>query len=179
MGAYAAFLRGINVGGHQVKGGELCSVFEELGFDEVATFRASGNVVFAAAREPVARMTGRIEEALGESLGYEVPVFLRMAAGVRSIAAAQPFPQEQVEASKGKLQVSMLRKKPPGRAQTEVLELATESDRLAFGDRELFWLPSGGTQESDLDQKAIERLVGVTTMRTKGTVELIAAKYFG
>ena len=178
MAPHAAFLRGINVGGHQVKGPELCAVFEQLGFDAVSTFRASGNVVFDPGREPAGAMTRRIEEALEGALGYGVPVFVRTAAEVRSIAGAQPFPQEQVEASKGKLQVLMLREKPPERAREEVLELATDSDRLAFGACELFWLPSGGTQESELDQKAIERLVGLTTMRTKGTIELIAAKYF-
>ena len=178
MWSFAAFLRAINVGGHQVKGGELCSLFEGLGFEDVATFRASGNVVFRAAEEPVARLGERIEERLREALDYEVPVFLRTDAEVRAIAAEEPFPRELVEASKGKLQVSMLREKPSAAAQEAVLALATEDDRLAFGDRELFWLPRGGTQESDLDLKAIERLLGVTTMRTMGTVEQIAAKYF-
>ena len=178
MSDYAAFLRGINVGGHKVKGPDLCAVFEGLGLEHVATFRASGNVIFSSGSEPVAGMAARIEEALGEALGYEVPVFLRTGAEVRAIAAHQPFPAELVERSKGKLQVSMLATKPTRRARKDVLALATDEDRLAFGDRELYWLPRGGTQESDLDLKAIERLVGMTTMRTMGTVEQIAAKYF-
>ena len=176
---FAAFLRGINVGGHQVKGGELRAVFEGLGFGDVATFRASGNVVFSATSEPVARMAARIEKGLHDALGYEVPVFLRTAAEVRAIAGQAPFPRRQLEASKGKLQVSLLLKRPARAAQKDVLALATDEDRLAFGDRELYWLASGGISRSDLDLKAIERLVGPTTMRTMGTVEQIAAKYFG
>ena len=175
---FAAFLRAINVGGHQVKGGELRSVFEGLGLRDVATFRASGNVVFDAAGSPVDRLASSIEEGLKGALGYEVPVFLRSAAEVRAIADHRPFEQELLDASRGKLQVSMLLEKPGSSARREVLALATEKDRLAFGDRELYWLPSGGTQESGLDLKGIERLVGVTTMRTKGTVEQIAARYF-
>ena len=178
MPAYAAFLRAINVGGHQVKGPELCAVFEGLGLEEVASFRASGNVVFNAGREPAAKLGGRIEAALRDALGYEVPVFLRSEPALKAIAASQPFEEEVVEASKGKLQVSILREKPGRRTQEDVLALGTETDRLAFGDQELFWLPSGGTQESDLDQKAIERLVGMTTMRTKGTIDQIVAKFF-
>ena len=178
MSSFAAFLRGINVGGHRVGGDELRGVFEALGFTDVATFRASGNVIFRPADEPAGDMAAMIEEALGEALGYEVPVFLRTGAEVRAIAAHQPFPAELVERSKGKLQVSMLATKPTRRARKDVLALATDEDRLAFGDRELYWLPRGGTQESDLDLKAIERLVGMTTMRTMGTVEQIAAKYF-
>ena len=59
-----------------------------------------------------------------------------------------------------------------------MLALATDADRLAFGDREVFWLPAGGTQDSALDQKAIGKLLGSTTMRTKGTIDQLVAKYF-
>ncbi len=175
---YAAFLRGINVGGHRVSGGELRSAFEELGLEEVATFRASGNVVFTAAEEPVASLTARIEEGLEGALGYEVPAFLRTGPEVRAIAEHQPFARELLVASKGKLQVSMLREPPSTGARSEVIALATDEDRLAFGDRELYWLPSGGISQSSLDLKAVDRLLGVSTMRTKGTVEQIAAKHF-
>ncbi len=175
---YAAFLRGINVGGHRVSGGELQSAFEELGLEEVATFRASGNVVFSAGEEPVARLTARIEEGLEGALGYEVPVFLRTGPELRAIAEHQPFRRELLEASKGKLQVSILGEAPASAARSEVIALATDADRLAFGDRELYWLPSGGISQSSLDLKTVDRLLGVSTMRTKGTVEQIAAKYF-
>ncbi len=73
----------------------------------------------------------------------------------------------------------MLAAKPAAGVRKRVLALATEDDLLAFGDRELYWLPSGGTQGSALDTRAIGKLLGSTTMRTKGTVEALAAKYFG
>jgi len=59
-----------------------------------------------------------------------------------------------------------------------VLALATAEDRLAFGDRELYWLPSRGTLDSALDFKAIEPLVGLTTMPNQRTVDQIAANVF-
>ncbi len=176
---YAAFLRGINVGGHRVGGGDLRSAFEELGLGGVATFRASGNVVFTASEEPVAGLTARIEKGLERALGYEVPVFLRTGPELRAIAEHQPFPRELLEASRGKLQVSILREAPSRGARSEVMALARDEDRLAFGDRELYWLPSGGISQSSLDLKAVDRLLGVSTLRTKGTVEQVAAKYFG
>lgn len=49
---------------------------------------------------------------------------------------------------------------------------------LMFGDRELYWLPSGGIRDSALNPKSIESLLGSTTMRTKGTIDELAAKYF-
>ena len=179
MSKYAAFLRGINLGARRrISGAELRSGFEELGFRDVDTFRASGNVVFAADRESLARMADRIEKALAASHGFEVAVFLRSASEIHAMADHQPFSSKLVEASKGKLQVAMLSAKPGARARKQVLGLATEADRLAFGDHELYWLPSGGTRDSELNLKAIEKLLGPWTMRTKGTLEQMSTKYF-
>jgi uncharacterized protein (DUF1697 family) len=178
MSEYAAFLRGINVGGHRVSSGELCARFVQLGFHDVATFRASGNVIFAAVAEPLTEMVARTEAGLAVALCYEVPVFLRTASEVRAIAAHQPFAQSLIAASKGKLQVAMLSAPPTARARKEVLAMASNEDRLAFGDRELYWLPSGGILASELDFKVIGKLLGVMTTRTKNTVEQVATKYF-
>jgi uncharacterized protein (DUF1697 family) len=179
MSEYAAFLRGMNVGGHRISNEDLRTRFEELGFDEVRTFRASGNVIFAAAgEESEEELRARIETGLAAALGYEVPVFLRDASEIGTIAAHPPFAESLVEASKGKLQVVLLSTRPAARARTEVLALADAEDELAFGERELHWLPSGGILDSALDFKAIGRLLGPTTTRTKGTIDQLTAKYF-
>ena len=172
---YAAFLRAVNLGrNRRVTSADLRQIFEDAGAEEVATFRTSGNVVFEAPRD----MAAKIEKALEATLGYDVGVFTRTASELAEIAEAQPFKPAQLEASKGKLQVSMLSAKPSAAKRKQVLALATDDDPLAFGKRELFWLPSGGTLESALDRKAIDKLLGPTTMRTKGTVEQLAAKFF-
>jgi uncharacterized protein (DUF1697 family) len=175
---YVAFLRGMNLGGRRLENEELRRHFEEMGFEEVATFRASGNVVFAtperAAEDKLAR---RVEAELGERLGYEVPVFLRSVEEVAAIAAREPFDSKAVAGSKGKLQVSFLGKKPSAAAKQKVLAVATDEDLLAIEGRELYWLPSGGISESGLDWKPIEAALGPGTIRTMGTVEQIAAKY--
>ena len=96
---------------------------------------------------------------------------------VAAIAAHRPFDARVVKKSKGRLQVSLLTKKPSAVARRKALGLATDEDRLAIEGRELYWLPSGGLLESDLDLKAIESLLGVDTRRTMGTIEQIAVKY--
>jgi uncharacterized protein (DUF1697 family) len=175
---HAAFLRGINLGrNRRVSSAELRSHFEKLGFQHVNTFRTSGNVVFDG-REPIGKMTDRIEKELAESLGYEVAIFLRTASQLRAIANRQPFAPKLVETSKGKLQVMLLSAKPATRTREQALALANDEDRLVFDDRELYWLPSGGTRDSRLDLKTVEKLLGATTMRTKGTIEQLTAKYF-
>jgi len=179
MERYAAFLRGMNLGGRRIKNDELRLPFEALGFDDVATFRASGNVVFGADEGDADELTTKIEATLAEELGYAVPVFLRSADELLAIAVHDPFKPGQVEASAGKLQVALLPVKPTAKARKEALALASDEDRLAIRGRELFWLPSGGISDSALDLKTIESLLGPWTMRTMGTVEQIAAKHFG
>jgi uncharacterized protein (DUF1697 family) len=174
---YVAFLRGMNLGNRRIKNDELRAEFEALGFEDVATFRASGNVIFAAKSKSETAVTKQVEKGLAEGLGYEVTTFLRSIDEVAKIAAQEPFEAKLVEASKGKLQVSMLAKKPTAAARKKVLALASDEDRLAIEGRELFWLPGGGTIESDLDLKAIDKLLGKGTMRTKGTIDQIAAKH--
>jgi uncharacterized protein (DUF1697 family) len=127
--------------------------------------------------EKEAPLTRQIEAGLGEALGYEVPVFLRSCAEVAAIAAQEPFAAKLLAGSKGKLQVLMLTKGPTAAARRKVLALASDEDRLAIEGRELYWLPSGGTIDSDLDLKAIDAALGVGTMRTKGTIDQVAAKH--
>ncbi len=178
MDRYVAFLRGMNIGGRRIKNEELRREFAALGFDEVSCFRASGNVIFAADEDDEGALAKRVEVGLGEALGYEVPVFLRSAAELGAIAALEPFDPDLVEESAGKLQVSLLLKKPKAAARREVLAMASGEDRLAIEGRELYWLPSGGLLESSLDLKAIDALLGLSTRRTKGTIDQIAAKHF-
>jgi uncharacterized protein (DUF1697 family) len=178
MSRYVAFLRGMNVGGHRLKNDELRPLFEAAGLENVATFRASGNVIFSASKEPTAKLAAKIEQALEASLGYAVPTFLRTAEETQAIAQGTPFATADVEASAGKLQVMLFLTAPTAHQNREVLSLATTQDRLAFGKRELYWLPSGGILDTALDLKAIGKLLGPTTVRTKGTVEQLAAKYF-
>jgi uncharacterized protein (DUF1697 family) len=178
MDLHVAFLRGMNLGGRRITNEELRSHFEALGCENVATFRASGNVIFER-DEAVADLTSRLEGGLAESLGYEVPVFLRSAKQVRAIAAQRPFDAKQLEASAGKLQVVLLLEKPSPRTGKEVLAMSTDEDRLSIDGRELYWLPEGGMSDSELDLKAIGVALGLTTIRTKGTIDQIAAKHFG
>lgn len=176
MARYVAFLRGMNLGNRRITNADLRAHFETLGCEEVETFRASGNVILSKDEEE-AKLAVELESGLGELLAYEVPVFLRSDEEVRAIAAHEPFAEKAVAASAGKLQVAFLLEKPSAAAKKEALALATDADRLAIEGREFYWLPKGGISESDLDLTAIANDLGPTTIRTKGTVTQIAAKY--
>jgi uncharacterized protein (DUF1697 family) len=176
MARHAAFLRGVNLGSSRKTGSaELRQCFEAAGFEGVQTFRTSGNVVFEAPRKPG---KAAIEKALADAFGFDVEVFLRTAAELEAIADAEPFDPKLVEASDGKLQVSLLHELPGAAARKRALALATDDDPLAFGERELYWLPSGNMRDSKLDLRALSELIGSSTMRTKGTMEALCAKFF-
>jgi uncharacterized protein (DUF1697 family) len=179
MGCYAAFLRGVNLGAKRRTGSaELRAAFEDLGMEEVATFRNSGNVVFSAEKASEPKLAGRIEACLGEAFGFEVPVVLRSEREVKAIAAYAPFEPAVVATTEGRLQVLLMSEKPAAGLRKRVQAVATDDDRLVIKGRELYWLPKGRMSEAELDLSTVERQLGLTTMRTMGTIEQIAAKYF-
>jgi uncharacterized protein (DUF1697 family) len=171
MPRYAAFLRGINVGGTRIAKDDLCAPFAALGLENVTTFRASGNVIFDGPRESATKLAKRIEQRLADDLGFTRAItFIRTAAEMRALAADDPIPRAPGQ----KLHVMFCLKKPPA----SVLEYATEIDPLVIGRRELYWGPQGRMTDSEIDLKAIEKLIGPLTMRTKDTVDQIAARWF-
>jgi uncharacterized protein (DUF1697 family) len=177
---YVAFLRGMNLGKRRIKNPELAKHFEEMGLEEVATFRASGNVVFAdPGGESEAKLQRRVEAELDERLGYDVTVFLRSFEEVTAIAAEDPFDAKAIARSKGKPQVDLLQKKPATAARKKAAALVGPDDEISFGPRELHWLPSTGLSETEVDFKALDKALGRGTIRTKGTIEAIAKKYCG
>ena len=66
-----AFLCAINVGGHTVQMDRLRTLFSQLGFANVATYIASGNVIFETPRTSTRTLEGQIERHLQHALGYE------------------------------------------------------------------------------------------------------------
>ena len=75
---YLALLRGINVGGkNMIRMADLKASFEAAGFAEVATYIASGNVLFRAPRSASALLSRRIERMLTKTFGYQATLVLR------------------------------------------------------------------------------------------------------
>ena len=87
MQHYIAFLRGINLGNRRLKMDELRARFEELKFANVATFIASGNVIFSSKSDDETKLVRQIEQHLARTLGYPVDTFVRTRAEVAAMAA--------------------------------------------------------------------------------------------
>jgi uncharacterized protein (DUF1697 family) len=88
---YAAFLRGVNVGGKNKVGmAALRAAVEGAGFTEPATYLNSGNVVFTGPRASRASVEDRVFDAIAEAVGFEVPVMVRTEAELDALLAGLP-----------------------------------------------------------------------------------------
>jgi len=197
---YVAFLRSINIGGRRVKSPELVAVFESLGLEDVSTFLASGNVLFAAAsgvplssgvpgssdasvvapkvESPnLSTLTAELEAALGRELGYDVPVTIRRRPQLESLAMNPAFAQALTQDPDRKPQV-MFSLTAPVSTNDDSLRAAVDNlpDLLIWHDQDVLWLPPGGISNSALDLRALERSIGAFTVRTTNTVRRLLTK---
>lgn len=93
MIGWVALLRAVNVGGTgKLPMAELKALCEELGLEQVRTYIASGNVVFASDRSE-ADLRDSIAAALLERYGKPIGVLVRSAAELAELAAGNPWPE--------------------------------------------------------------------------------------
>ena len=91
MSGYVALLRGINVGGRNlIKMPALKACFEANGFEDVATYIQSGNVLYASPETRAAELTRRIEAMLAEAFGYQATVVVRNRKQMRAVVERAP-----------------------------------------------------------------------------------------
>ena len=90
---WAALLRGINLGKRQLKSAELKAAVESLGFTEVRTLLASGNVVFTADEKDAEALEKKLHDALAKETGLKSEIFVRSPEEMDAIVAANPFPE--------------------------------------------------------------------------------------
>jgi uncharacterized protein (DUF1697 family) len=93
MTKYAAFLRGVNVGGVNLKMAEVAAALTDAGFADVRAILASGNVLLESA-SGVAAVRKKAEAALRKKFGYDAWVLAYDIATVRAIDDAYPFERE-------------------------------------------------------------------------------------
>ena len=92
MHRYAALLRGIAPSGPNMTNDKLRGVFEELGYEHVASVLASGNIVFDSEESDVPALEHRIEGALTSKLGLTSRTIIRSHAELRALVDSDPFP---------------------------------------------------------------------------------------
>jgi len=166
--AYAALLRGINVGGVKLLMTDLARLCDRAGFACVKTYIASGNVVFTSTKKEAA-VRAAIEASLAAHTGRPVPVLVRTAAELAATVAANPFPG----IAGNRLLVFFLPDAPPANVLAGVL--SPDGEELAVRGRELFVHYPNGMGRSKLKVP----LWNVGTSRNFNTVQKLAAMTAG
>jgi uncharacterized protein (DUF1697 family) len=171
MTRYAAFLRGVNVGGVNLKMAEVAKAFEEAGFANVRTILASGNVQLES-RSGVAAVRKKAEEALREAFGYDAWVLAYDIEAVAAISENFPFERE-VEGFH-----SYVTFVTDTKVLDELAALAKDAgpdEKIKRGNGVIYWqVPKTGTLHSTIGKTmGKKRYKSSTTTRNLRTVEKV------
>jgi uncharacterized protein (DUF1697 family) len=161
---HVALLRGINVGGKStVSMAKLKTTFEALGFDDVATYINSGNVVFQGSKPSAATIEKRIEKDFGRN----VSVLLRTPRQLEAIAKGNPWPKAEPK----RLHVYFLSGKPTAKAIGALDPDRSPPGEFKVAGREVYLHTPDGIGRSKLTIDYFERTLGVrATARNWNTV---------
>jgi uncharacterized protein (DUF1697 family) len=175
----AAFLRGLNVGGHRLTMDTLRDAFRALGLGDARTFIASGNVVFDAKGGNLRKLEATIEEGLFARLGYRVDTFLRTADDVRSLAGSEPFSQLP-RLPDDRVHVIFLKTPPPQGLDARLLGVVPAGDAVTILGREVLWLRRGKLSDVKLrGSDPVQAVISTpSTMRNLNTVQRLSASFF-
>ena len=177
MTKYIAFLRAINVGGHTVKMDRLRGIFESLGFSNVETLIASGNVIFDSKSKDESLLVKMIEKKMKEELGFEASTFLRSIAELAEIANHQPFPKSQMDSATA-LNIAFLSAPLDDKSKKLLMALKSDIDDFHVHGREVYWLCLNKQSESKFSNVVLEKTLGrKSTLRGLNTVRKMAEKY--
>lgn len=157
MQVWVALWRSINVGGYnRIRMEVLRSVFDGLGYTQVATYLQSGNVVFSAKGRPE---PDRLEAELAARSGVKARVILRDAASLDAALESAPFLDQGWDP--GHLYVTFLGSAPdPGRASALVSQPEVAGRLWLVGQEVFLHLPEGYGR-SRFNQGFVERHLGV------------------
>jgi uncharacterized protein (DUF1697 family) len=177
MSLCIAFLRAINVGGGRtIKMKSLRKVFESLGFSKVATFIASGNVMFETGMKNTQTLEKKIEKKLREELGYEVASFIRTDIQLIKISHYKPFSQSKSNAA-SEFNIIFLSDRPGKKLRQKVMELKTVTNEFHVHGREIYWLRRKEPGKSTFSTISFEKALGKRlTIRSAKTIKRMALK---
>jgi uncharacterized protein (DUF1697 family) len=151
---YVALLRGINVGGKSlVRMADLKECVEELGYDDVSTFIASGNVLFATSERDAAKLESKLERAIERRFSLPITVVVRSRAEVRRIVEA--IPRAWIGNDRLRVYVAFLRRTIDGRKLAREFEPREGIDELVATKAAQIW----ATRRDALTRSAMQALV--------------------
>jgi len=164
MTVYVSMLRAVNVGGTSVlKMDALRALYESMGFKDVRTLLASGNVVFRSGLKDRGQLVKRIMQEIDRKLSLHVEVIVRSLAEVDSIIERGPVLSP--DADMAKLHVMFLAEMPEAGAQAKLAKWHKESklpEMLEMRGPEIYLYYPNGVGRSKLSGAVMENKLGVS-----------------
>ncbi|WP_367045889.1 DUF1697 domain-containing protein [Streptomyces sp. Je 1-332] len=147
--AYAALLRGINVGGsRKVPMAQLRTLLDGLGLGDVRTHLQSGNAVFTCEAGDENTLAALIGAAIERHFGFTVDVLVRDGAYLKGVVDACPFPAATLEGKQ--LHVTYL-SEPVDASRFDAIDAAAFlPEEFRLGDRALYLYAPDGLGRSKL-----------------------------
>ncbi len=175
---YAAFLRGINVGGkNKIKMETLREILAALDFQIVKTYINSGNVIFETDETADKELAAKIETAIETEFALKIKVIVRTISEIENIIANNPF-AGQFENDKD-LHVFFLDEELPPEKRELLLSNNNENEMFAVRNREIFCLLRVGVLDSLMGKDYIcKKLKVLATARNWRTVNKITELAF-
>ena len=176
MNKTSAFLRAINVGGRRVKMDRLQQIFVEMGFANVETFIASGNVIFDMDVLDRKALEQKIEAGLQDALGYRVDTFVRSIEELTAVSTYEPFPASELEGCV--LYIGFLAASPSAENVQNLQEFTSDIDSFHVHGHEVYWLCRKTISQSKFTGAKLEKALGMpTTLRNLNTINRLLKKY--
>ncbi len=172
MNTWIAFLRGINVGGHnKLPMKELVDVLQGSGCADVKTYVQSGNVVFRHPERDHAKLSHLVGSAIGAGFGFEPAVLMLTKAQLEVAVENNPFPDG--ERAPKTLHLSFLAAEARNADIDGMTALKSETETFELTKAVFYLHAPDGIGRSKLAAK-VEKLLGVpTTARNWNTVRRV------
>jgi uncharacterized protein (DUF1697 family) len=171
MARYAAFLRGVNVGGVNLKMPEVAAALDDAGCKNVRTILASGNVLLESTAD-AATVRAKAEAALRKAFGYDAWVLVYDLDAVRAIRDGYPFDPDVPE------QQSYVTFVSDDAVLDELAALAGQpgaDEKISRGDGVIYWqVPKFKTLDSTIGKTmGKKRYKSSTTTRNLRTLDKV------
>jgi uncharacterized protein (DUF1697 family) len=174
MTRYVAFLRGVNVGGVNLKMAEVAAALTDAGFTDVTTVLASGNVLMTSGAK-VGAVRTNAERALRDAFGYDAWVLAYDRSAVAAVSAAFPFERE-VDGRHS--YVTFVTEADVLDELSELGKDAGPDEKIERGKGVLYWqVPKTGTLDTTIGKTmGKKRYKSSTTTRNLRTIDKVLAK---
>ena len=139
MTRFVVFLRGVNVGGVNMKMADLAELVKGLGYAEVKTVLASGNVILESP-DAASGIKETLQSALRKRFGYEAWVQVLTTAALEKILAGYPFERGR----DGWHDYVMFTEKAETRDALLAVELDPELEKSSGGTGVVYWTVERG-----------------------------------